>query len=98
MSCLTGIIPQTIKEVAMPTVVGQRVPKIEGAEKVTGHTPYTADVQLPGLLWGKVLRSPHAHARIVSIDASAAKSVPGVLAVITAQDIPYVLAGRRLKD
>jgi CO/xanthine dehydrogenase Mo-binding subunit len=82
----------------MPTVVGQRVPKIEGAEKVTGHTPYTADVQLPGLLWGKVLRSPHAHARIISVDASAAKSVPGVLAVITAQDIPYVLAGRRLKD
>jgi CO/xanthine dehydrogenase Mo-binding subunit len=82
----------------MPAVVGQRVPKIEGAEKVTGHTPYTADVQLPGLLWGKVLRSPHAYAKITRIDASAARALPGVRAVITAHDIPYVLAGRRLKD
>ncbi|MFN0070169.1 MAG: xanthine dehydrogenase family protein molybdopterin-binding subunit, partial [Chloroflexota bacterium] len=77
---------------------GQRVPKIEGAEKVTGGTPYTADVQLPGLLWGKVLRSPHPYARITRIDASAARALPGVTAVITAHDIPYVLAGRRLKD
>jgi CO/xanthine dehydrogenase Mo-binding subunit len=58
----------------MPAVVGQRVPKIEGAEKVMGATPYTADVQLPGLLWGKVLRSPYAYARIKSIDASAARA------------------------
>jgi CO/xanthine dehydrogenase Mo-binding subunit len=82
----------------MPAVVGQRVPKIEGAEKVMGATPYTADVQLPGLLWGKVLRSLYAHAKIKRIDASAARALPGVAAVITAEDIPYVLAGRRLKD
>src|SRR5215203_2157861 len=87
-----------LKGKAMPRVVGQRVPKIEGAEKVTGHTPYTADVQLPGLLWGKVLRSPRAYARIKSIDVAAARALPGVKAVITAQDFPYILVGRRRKD
>lgn len=80
------------------TVVGQRVPRIEGADKVSGRALYTADAQLPGILWGKVLRSPHAHARIVRINAEKAKSVSGVHAVITGQDIPYTLVGRRLRD
>ena len=59
---------------------------------------YAADVSLPGMLWGKVLRSPFPHARIVSIDTTAAKAVPGVHAVITAADLPDSLVGRRLRD
>jgi CO/xanthine dehydrogenase Mo-binding subunit len=57
-------------------------------EKVTGRAQYGADVQLPGLIQGRILRSPHAHARIVSIDTSEAEKVPGVFAVITAKDFP----------
>ncbi|GIV85297.1 MAG: hypothetical protein KatS3mg052_2304 [Candidatus Roseilinea sp.] len=56
-------------------------------DKVTGRAQYGADVILPGLLYGKVLRSPHAHARILSIDTSAAEKLPGVKAVITGKDL-----------
>src|SRR5918911_3060001 len=64
-------------------VVGQRLPRIEGVEKVTGAAVYAADVRLPGLVWGKVLRSPYPHARIRSIDAAAARALPGVAPVFT---------------
>jgi CO/xanthine dehydrogenase Mo-binding subunit len=57
-------------------------------DKVTGRAAYGADLTMPGMLHGAILRSPHAHARIVSIDTSAAEAVPGVKAVITGQDIP----------
>src|SRR5262249_56520556 len=53
---------------------------------------------LPDMIWGKILRSPYPHARIVRIDSSRAKSQPGVMAVLTASDIPNVLTGRRLQD
>ena len=56
--------------------------------KVTGRAMYGADYKLPGMLYGKVLRSPHAHARIRSIDTSAAEKLPGVKAVVTAKDLP----------
>ena len=69
-------------------VLGTRPVRHDGVDKVTGRAVYGADVQLPGLLHGKILRSPHAHARIVSIDVSAAEKLPGVMAVVTAADLP----------
>jgi CO/xanthine dehydrogenase Mo-binding subunit len=61
---------------------------IEGREKVTGHTRYTADVILPGMLHARPILSPYAHAKIVSIDKSVAEQMPGIVAVLTAQDLP----------
>ena len=78
--------------------IGKAALRIEGAQKVSGQSRYTADNLLPGTIWGKALRSPHPHARIARIDTSRAKSYPGVLAVLTAADIPNVLTGRRLRD
>ena len=68
------------------TVVGTRPIRHDGVDKVTGRAQYGADIQMPRLLHGKVLRSPHAHARIVSIDTSKAERHPGIQAVVTAQD------------
>src|SRR5579862_1758279 len=82
----------------MATVIGERVPRVEGVEKVTGSALYSANVLLTGTVWGKALRSPHAYARIKSIDTSKAKALPGVLAVITAKDIKNNLVGKRVKD
>ena len=78
--------------------IGQSVVRGEGPDKVTGKSVYAADVTLPGMLWGKALRSPFPHARIISIDTEQAKAVPGVHAVITAADLPDSLVGRRLRD
>lgn len=78
--------------------IGKAAPRIEGVQKVSGKARYTVDHLLPGTIWGKVLRSPHPHARIVRIDTSRAESQPGVIAVVTAADIPTVLTGRRLRD
>ncbi|MCZ6605421.1 MAG: hypothetical protein O7A03_09800, partial [Alphaproteobacteria bacterium] len=60
----------------------------DAVDKVTGRARYAADVNLPGQLIGKVLRSPHAHANILSIDTSAAEALPGVKSVITRDDFP----------
>ena len=75
-------------------VVGKRHVRPDGVDKVTGRAQYGADVQLAGLLQGKVLRSPHAHARIKSIDTSAAEAFPGVYAVVTAADLPFASLSR----
>ena len=69
-------------------VVGTRPIRHDGYEKVTGKAIYGADIKLPGLIWGAVSRSPHAHAKIISIDTSEAKKMDGVLAVITHEDMP----------
>ncbi|HEV3006114.1 MAG TPA: xanthine dehydrogenase family protein molybdopterin-binding subunit [Pirellulales bacterium] len=69
-------------------VIGTRPIRHDGADKVTGRAIYTNDLQMAGLVHGKVLRSPHAHARIKHIDASAAAKLPGVVAVVTAKDLP----------
>ena len=69
-------------------VIGTRPIRHDGVEKVTGRALYGADFQTVGLLHGKVLRSPHAHARIISIDTSRAEAYPGVKGVVTAQDLP----------
>jgi xanthine dehydrogenase molybdenum-binding subunit len=71
-------------------VIGTRPIRHDGVDKVTGRAKYGADITLPGMLHGKVLRSPHAHARIKSIDVSAALALPGVKAVITGADFPEV--------
>ncbi|MBZ5620946.1 MAG: molybdopterin-dependent oxidoreductase [Acidobacteriia bacterium] len=71
-------------------VVGQNVRKVEGVKLVTGRPAFTDDINLPGLLIGKILPSPHAHARIKHIDASKAKALPGVHAVLTYKDVPRV--------
>ncbi len=68
--------------------IGARVPMIDSAGKVTGKGIYTDDMTLPGTLVGKILHSPHAHARIVSIDTSAAEQLPGVKAVVTGRETP----------
>ena len=69
-------------------VIGTRPIRHDGVDKVTGAAQYGADITLPGMLYGRVLRSPHAHAKILSIDTSAAKALAGVKAVITNADFP----------
>ncbi|MDP6175867.1 MAG: hypothetical protein QGF09_17025, partial [Rhodospirillales bacterium] len=69
-----------------PNLIGKRLPRVDAPEKVNGDAKFAADFGLPGMLWCKVLRSPHAHARIVSIDASRALALPGVRDVITGED------------
>ena len=73
-------------------VVGSRPVRHDGVDKVTGRARYAADTAMPGLLYGKVIRSPHAHARIRNIDASRALALPGVHAVVTATDFPEASA------
>ena len=68
--------------------IGARVPMIDSVEKVTGAGKYTDDLVLPGMLVGNVLHSPHAHARIRSIDTSTAERLPGVHAVVTGRETP----------
>ena len=70
--------------------VGLSIPRADGADKVTGHVQYVADIKPRGMLEAKLLRSPHAHARIIRIDTSKAKALPGVRAVLTAADIPHL--------
>lgn len=71
-------------------VIGTRPLRPDGVDKVTGRALFGADVRLPGMLYGKVLRSPYAHARILGIDVTAALKLPGVRAVVTAQDLPVL--------
>ena len=80
---------------ATTTIVGAAVPRFEGPDKVTGRTLYAADVKLPGALWGKILRSPHPHARIRHIDVSRARQAPGVKAVIAGSEIPGHYMGKK---
>ena len=74
-------------------VVGQPTPKKDGIPKACGQAEYADDLSMPGMLHGKLLRSPHAHARIVRIDTTRAKALPGVRAVITGGDFPGVKYG-----
>jgi CO/xanthine dehydrogenase Mo-binding subunit len=72
--------------------VGTRPIRHDGLDKVTGRANYGADFALPGMLYGAIVRSPHAHARVLSIDTSAAAKMPGVMATITGADIPKTTA------
>ena len=71
-----------------PANIGVSLPRRDLPEKLTGEAKYTADIRLPGMLHGKILRSPHPHARILAVDASAAAKLPGVYAVLTPFDAP----------
>lgn len=88
--------PATSQPAPGYSVIGSRPVRPDGIDKVTGRAIYGADVQLPGLLYGKVLRSPHAHANIRSIDTSKAEALPGVKAVVTGADLPA--AADRIED
>src|SRR5690348_14115351 len=68
--------------------IGMPLPKVDAYAKVTGRALYADDIMLPRMLYGKLLRSPHPHARIVSIDTRRALELPGVLAVISGEDLP----------
>lgn len=75
------------------SVVGRSVAKKDAPAKATGSAVYTGDIRLPGMLRGKLLGSPHPHARVLSVDTSEAEKVPGVHAVITSKDVPKVRYG-----
>lgn len=80
--------------------VGENFNRVDGYQKVTGTARYTGDLEIPGMIFGKVLRSPIAHARIHAIDSRAAAALPGVLAVLTRENCsvatPYI--GAMIKD
>src|SRR5918994_998532 len=80
------------------SVVGKTITRAEGPDKVSGKAAYAADRVLPGMVWGKAVRSALPHARILRVDTSKATAYPGVLAVVTADDVPDVLIGRHLQD
>lgn len=80
------------------SILGKRFTSVNVMDKVTGDAKYASDIKLPGMLHGKFLRSPHAHARIVKIDVSKAISLPGVRAVITRKDLPQIKYGPVIQD
>src|SRR3989441_12247327 len=67
---------------AQTTVMGTHVKRLDGPDKVAGRARYTYDIHRPGMIYGKIVRSPHPHARVVSIDLSPAEKAPGVKAVL----------------
>src|SRR5436853_6182925 len=83
---------------ARKKVVGIATPRVEGEYKVSGKAMYAADVALPGMLWGKTLRSAVAYGRIKRIDASRALNLAGVRAVVTGADVAGLKIGRKLYD
>ncbi|HXZ36722.1 MAG TPA: molybdopterin cofactor-binding domain-containing protein, partial [Thermodesulfobacteriota bacterium] len=80
------------------SVVGQSFPQVDARERVSGMAEFVSDIKLPGMLYGRILRSPHPHARIVHIDASRAKRLAGVKAVVIAEDTPKIPFGPRTDD
>lgn len=80
------------------SVVGKRVEQKDAREKANGSAQFVTDLSLPGMLYGKILRSPHPHARILSIDTTRARRVPGVKAVISHEDTPKIKFGTLVDD
>jgi CO/xanthine dehydrogenase Mo-binding subunit len=89
---MTSSHPRTAARAPL-TVVGKRLPRVDAKERVTGQAIYPADLELPGMVQAKLLRSPHAHARIRRVDTTRAAALPGVLAIITAADFPKLPLG-----
>ena len=73
------------------TVIGRRQKRLDGFDRVSGRSVFTDDIKLPGMLQAKVLRSPHARARILRIDTSKAEALPGVRTVVTGKDAPNLM-------
>ena len=69
-------------------VIGKRQPKLDASDRVTGRARYASDLYLPGMLYAKILRSPHPHAKVLNIDVEKAKALPGVKVVFTHKDMP----------
>jgi xanthine dehydrogenase molybdenum-binding subunit len=69
-------------------VIGTSVERVDGAEMVSGQAIYGPDVRQPGMLWGKILRSPVPHAKVLRVNVEKAKQLPGVKTVISARDVP----------
>ncbi len=84
---------QPQKSVKDLSIVGKRLPKIDAPDKATGRALYTDDLTLPNMIYGKFLLSPHAHARIISINTEKAKALPGVKVVLTGADVPDITYG-----
>jgi carbon-monoxide dehydrogenase large subunit len=80
------------------SVIGKSVLNVDALKKVKGMTQYTGDIKLPGMLYGKILRSRYPHARILNIDVSRAKQLKGVRAVVTGRDVPYLPYGIAIRD
>ena len=78
---------------ASNSIIGQRPLRPDTVDKVMGRANFGADLTLPGMLHGAVLRSKHAHARILSIDTSKAKKISGVKAIVTGEDFAHLPAG-----
>ncbi len=74
-------------------IIGKTVPRTDAVAKATGRALYTDDLKLPGMLHGRLLRSPYAHARILNIDTRRAAALPGVRSVITGEDTPKIKHG-----
>jgi CO/xanthine dehydrogenase Mo-binding subunit len=85
------ITPSAISAAKVGSQIGRSLPRIEGREKVTGRAEYTHTMRLPGMLHAKIFRSTVAHGKIRSVDTSAARAVPGVLHVVTIEDIRKVI-------
>ena len=96
---IASAAPQSPAAGERPRGLGASVPPADSEAKTKGVFPYAADLWAEGLLWAAVLRSPHPHARIVSVDTSAAAEMPGVRAVVTQDDVPGdATHGRRVAD
>ena len=78
--------------------IGSPTPRVEGELKVSGKAIYAVDVTLPGMLWGKLLRSPLSYGKIKRIDTSKAMALPGVRAIVTGEDVKGLKIGRKLYD
>jgi CO/xanthine dehydrogenase Mo-binding subunit len=76
-------------------VIGKKVERVDAFERLTGEAKYTSDIYLPGMLYVKILRSPHPHAKVVKIDASKAQALPGVKAILTPQEVPDFAVAKR---
>jgi 4-hydroxybenzoyl-CoA reductase subunit alpha len=85
--------PPVLPEKTDHVVVGRRVPRIDAPDLASGRAVFTDDIRLPGMLYGKILTSPHAHARILRIDTSRAEALEGVKAVLTHADVPETSYG-----
>ena len=91
-----GVVPASaapasrLQAISPLTTVGPETPRIDAVDRVTGRATYTGDVRVPGMIYGRVLRSPHPHARIRSINVRKAEALPGVKAVITHEEAPVV--------
>src|SRR5215210_6560517 len=82
------------------TAIGQDTPRVDAVAKVTGEAQFAGDLRLHGMAYGRLLRSPYAHARITDVDTSRAEALPGVIAVMTGRNLPAAdpFYGHALKD